>query len=90
MLKDRSIYENDNHFAREIIECFGVAIRKNLKLVLEASCRQQSEQCIMNGTVKPQISKEWRATAVMKSAEIAEVKEFKSKDHAGGMFKLRL
>ena len=44
----------------------------------------------MNGTVRPQISKEWRATAVTKSAEIAEVKEFKSKDHAGGMFKLRL
>ena len=44
----------------------------------------------MNVTVRPKMSKEWRATTVMKSAEIAEVKEFKSKDHAGGMFKLRL
>jgi hypothetical protein len=36
------------------------------------------------------MSEEWRATAIMNSAEIAEGKEFKSKDHAGAMIERHL
>ena len=38
----------------------------------------------------PQMSEDWRATAIMNSAEIAEGKAFKSKNHAGGMIERRL
>ena len=53
-VKDRSICENDNHFAHEMIDWFGVAIRNIHKLVLEASDRQQRAQWIINGAVRPQ------------------------------------